>query len=135
MLRTASLKDTDQILELCNCHESRVDSDAEPMSRADVELNLKGVGEPGHAIVWDEAGRITAVCFVFIDSGRKRAELDLFFVESIPHAEDVFAAAISHLKSLGREFEVMSSANQKDAVTLKLIQSFGFELSQLLEAG
>ena len=127
MLRTASLKDTDQILELCNAHESRVDSDVEPMSRADVELNLKGVGEPGHTIVWDEAGRITAVCFVFIDSGRKRAELDLFFVESIPHAEDVFAAAISHLKSLGRKFEVMSSANQKDAVTLKLIQSFGFE--------
>ena len=57
MLRTASLKDTDQILELCNAHESRVDSDVEPMSRADVELNIKGVGEPGHTIVWDEAGQ------------------------------------------------------------------------------
>lgn len=127
MLRTASLEDTDQILGLCNAHEYRVDNDVEPMSRADIELNIKGVAEPGHTIVWEQDGDISAVCFVFSDTGRKRAELDLFYLNSIPHAEDVFAAALSHLKSLGRGFEVMSSANQKDEPTLQLIQSFGFK--------
>jgi mycothiol synthase len=127
MLRTASLKDTDQILALCNAHEARVDKAFEPMSRADVELNLKGVGEPGHTNVWEQDGEITAVCFVFRDIGRRRSELDLFYLDSIPHAEDVFAAALSHLRSLGQSFEVMSSANQKDEPTIQLIQSFGFK--------
>jgi mycothiol synthase len=127
MLRTASLKDADQILKVCISHELRVDKDVEPISKADVELSIKGVGEPGHTIVFDQDGQITALCFVFSDSGRKRVELDLFYLDSTPNAEDVFAAALSYLKSLGRGFEVLSSANQKDEPTLKLIQSFGFK--------
>jgi GNAT superfamily N-acetyltransferase len=127
MLRSASLKDADQILAVCIEHEQRVDKDVEPISRADVEMSITGVGEPGHTIVWDQDGKITALCFIVSDFGRKRVELDLFFLDSIPNAEDVFAAALSHLRSLGREFEVMSSANQKDEPTLKLIQSFGFK--------
>ena len=126
MLRTASLKDVDQILEVCISHEQRVDGDVEPITRADVELSIQGVGEPGHTIVFDQDGKITALAFVFSDSGRKRSEIDLFFLDSIVHAEDVFAEALSHIKSLGRGHEVMSSANQKDQPTLKLIQSFGF---------
>lgn len=127
MLRTASLKDMDQILALCIAHEQRVDKDVEPMSKADVEVSMTGVGEPGHTIVWDQDGKITAICFLVNDSGRKRCELDLFYLDSVPNAEDVFAAALSHLRGLGREFEVMSSANQKDEQTLKLIRSFGFK--------
>ena len=127
MLRSASLADTDQILDVCIRHEQRIDKDVEPISRADVEISIRGVGEPGHTIVWDQGGEITALCFIVTDSGRKRCELDLFFLESIPNAEDVFAASLSHIKSLGQGFEVMSSANQKDEQTLKLIQSFGFK--------
>jgi mycothiol synthase len=127
MLRSASLADIDQILDVCIRHEQRIDKDVEPISRADVEISIKGVGEPGHTIVWDQDGEITALCFVVTDSGRKRCELDLFFLDSLPNAEDVFAASLSHLKSLGRGFEVMSSANQKDLPTLNLIQSFGFK--------
>ena len=127
MLRTASLKDVDQILEVCRAHEARVDKDVEPISRADVELSITGTAEPGHTIVWDQDGKITALCFVFSYPGTKRAEIDLFFLDSVPNAEDVFASALSHLRGLGREYEVMSSANQKDAQTLKLIQSFGFK--------
>jgi GNAT superfamily N-acetyltransferase len=127
MLRSASLADIDQILDVCIRHEQRIDKDVEPISRADVEISIKGVGEPGHTIVWDQDGEITALCFLVTDSGRKRCELDLFFLDSLPNAEDVFAASLSHLKSLGRGFEVMSSANQKDLPTLNLIQSFGFK--------
>jgi mycothiol synthase len=127
MLRTASLRDTDEILELCNSHEQRVDSQVEPMTRADVELSIRGVDEPGHTIVFDRDGKITAVCFVITDTGRKRCELDLFFEGSVAHAEDVFAAALSHVKSLNLDLEVMSSANHKDEPTLSLIQSFGFK--------
>lgn len=126
MLRTASLKDVDQILSLCTQHEQRVDGGVEPISRADVEISITGIGKPGHTIVWDQSGRLTAVCFVVDDPGRKRSELDLFFLDSVPNAEDVFAAGLSHLKSLGRGFEVMSSANQNDTQALKLIRSFGF---------
>lgn len=127
MLRSASLKDVDQILAVCVEHEKRVDANAEPISRADVEISVRGIGEPGHTIVWDQDGKITALCFVQNDAARKRVELDLFFLNSLPHAEDVFAAALSHLRSLGRDFEVMSSASQKDEPTLKLIRSFGFK--------
>jgi mycothiol synthase len=127
MLRTASLKDTDEILQLCNSHEQRVDSQVEPMTRADVELSIRGVDEPGHTIVFDQDGKITAVCFVITDTGRKRCELDLFYGDSLAHAEDVFAAGLSHIKSINQDLEVMSSANQKDEPTLRLIQSFGFE--------
>lgn len=127
MLRTASLKDTDEILQLCNSHEQRVDSQVEPMTRADVELSIRGVDEPGHTIVFDQDGKITAVCFVITDTGRKRCELDLFYSDSLAHAEDVFAAGLSHVKSMKQDLEVMSSANQKDEPTLRLIQSFGFE--------
>lgn len=127
MLRTASLKDVDQILNVCVSHEGRVDKDVEPMTRADVEISIKGVAEPGHTIVWDQNGTITAVCFVLTDAGRKRYELDLFYLDSIPNAEDVLAAALTNLKALGREFEVTSAANQKDHSALKLFESFGFE--------
>lgn len=127
MLRIASLKDVDQILVVCNHHENRVDKEVEPISKADVEISIRGTGEPGHTIVWDQGGRISALCFVQTDIARKRAELDLFFLDSLPNAEDVFAAALSHLRSLGRDFEIMSSANQKDEPTLRLIQSFGFK--------
>lgn len=127
MLRTASLKDVDQVLNVCVSHEKRVDKDVEPMTKADVEISIKGVAEPGHTIVWDQNGTITAVCFVLTDAGRKRYELDLFYLDSIPNAEDVLAAALSHLKALGREFEVVSAANQKDHSALKLFESFGFE--------
>ena len=125
MLRTASLIDVDQILNVCVAHENRVDKSVEPMTRADVEISIKGVGVPGHTIVWDQAGQITAVCFVLTDAGRKRYELDLFYLDLIPNAEDVYAAALSHLRALGKEFEVTSAANQKDLATLKLIESFG----------
>ena len=127
MLRTASLRDTDEILALCNAHESRIDPDVEPMSRDDIELSIKGVGEPGYTIVNEENGRLDAVCFVVLDSGRLRCELDLFYLNSIAHAEDVFAAALAHLRGLGKGYEVMSSANQKDEPTLRLIESFGFD--------
>ncbi len=127
MLRTASLRDIDQILAVCTQHEKRVDPDVEPISRADIEHSIRGSGEPGHTIVFEQIGLITSVCFLVIDAGRKRCELDLFYLESIPHAEDVFAAALSYLRSMDRKFEVISAANQKDASTLTLIQSFGFE--------
>lgn len=127
MLRTASLKDVDQILSLCTQHEQRVDGGVEPISRADVEISITGIGKPGHTIVWDQSGRLTAVCFVVDDPGRKRSELDLFFLDSVPNAEDVFAAGLNHLRGLDRQFEIMSSANQKDDRALRLIQSFGFK--------
>lgn len=127
MLRTASLRDTDKILALCNEHERRVDPDVEPNSKDDIELAIKGISEPGHTIVMDHDGELSAVCFLIPDSARLRCELDLFFLDSLPDAEDVFAAALAHLKALGRGYEVMSSANQKDEQTLRIIKSFGFE--------
>ena len=127
MLRTASLRDTHEILALCNAHERRIDPDVEPLTHDDIELSIKGVGEPGYTIVNEENGRLDAVCFVVLDSGRLRCELDLFYLNSIAHAEDVFAAALAHLRGLGKGYEVMSSANQKDEPTLRLIESFGFD--------
>jgi mycothiol synthase len=127
MLRTASLRDTDEILALCNAHERRIDQEVEPLTRDDIELSIKGVGEPGYTIVNEENGRLDAACFVVLDPGRLRCELDLFYLDSIAHAEDVFAAALTHLRGLGKGYEVMSSANQKDEPTLKLIGSFGFD--------
>jgi mycothiol synthase len=127
VLRTASIKDLDQILAVCIEHELRIDRSAEPITRADVEISIRGTSEPGHTIVFDQDGDIQAVCFVVSDTGRERFELDLFFVAGTPSAEDVFAEGLRHIKSLGRGFEVMSAANQKDLQTLKLIESFGFE--------
>lgn len=127
MLRTASLKDVEKVLALCNAHEFRVDQGVEPMSKADVELNIKGVSEPGHTILWEEGQELTAVCFVFPDLGRKRCELDLFFSGSIPNAEDVFAEGLRHVSERYPGFEILSSANQKDRETIKLFESFGFE--------
>lgn len=127
MLRTASLRDTDEILALCNAHESRIDPEVEPLTRDDIEISIKGSGEPGYTIVNEENGSLTAVCFVVLDSGRLRCELDLFYLDSTVPAEDVFAAALTHLRGLGKGYEVLSSANQQDAQTLKLIESFGFE--------
>lgn len=127
MLRTATIRDTEKIQALCNAHERRVDPTVEPLTKDDIEITIKGIGEPGHTILQDHDGTLSAVCFVITDSARMRCELDLFYLDSIPDAQDVFAAALSHIKALDRGYEVMSSANQKDEQTLEIIRSFGFE--------
>jgi ribosomal protein S18 acetylase RimI-like enzyme len=124
MIRVATEHDAQELLELCNSHELRVDPDFEPMPLSEITTFLKGYEEPAHTLVLEDGG-IKAVMFIQTSTPRNQVNPDLFTVGTKAQTKELFDAGFEWLSQNRKGFDVRTYCNKMDTELLALFEESG----------
>lgn len=129
MIRLATQADAQELLQLCNQHEQRVDPDYEPLPLSDIEEAIRGPYEPSHPLVLEENG-IRAAVFIQTFTSRNRVEPDLFTIGTAEQTKRVFDAALEWIEQNRKGFEIRTFCNRNDADLTALFEASGLKFTR-----
>ncbi len=124
MIRVATLEDAQELLDVCNGHELRVDPDFEAMPLSEIVEFLNGYEEPAHTLVLDDNG-IKAVMFIQTSTPRNRVEPDFFTIGTKAQSKQLFDAGFAWLEQNRKGFDVRTFCNKLDTELLAMFEESG----------
>ncbi|MGA1627258.1 MAG: hypothetical protein ACO330_00235, partial [Aquiluna sp.] len=78
MFRPWREDDLEQLIALCNAHDSAIDPEFEDSSAEEIREELNGFYDEVMAQVYEEEGVITDLVTAQVDKKRERVEIDVF---------------------------------------------------------
>ena len=128
MFRSWKPEDLDQLVALCNAHDSAIDPEFEDSSVEEIKEELGGFYDDVLAEVFEVDGVITDLVTAQVDRKRKRVEIDVF---GLPASHD-YARSLERAISWSKEnypgFELRGTCNSKDPELRAANENAGFYL-------
>jgi len=128
MFRPWREDDLEQLIALCNAHDSAIDPEFEDSSAEEIREELNGFYDEVMAQVYEEEGVITDLVTAQVDKKRERVEIDVF---GLPEKHDYarsFELALSWANQHYANFEKRAVCNSRDAELRSAIEAIGFLL-------
>lgn len=120
--------DIDQLVALCNAHDSAIDPEFEDSSAEEIKEELRGFYDEVMAQVFEDKGVITDLVTAQVDKKRERVEIDVF---GLPERHDYarsFELALGWANEHYANFEKRSICNSRDIELRAAIEAIGFQL-------
>lgn len=128
MFRDWRDSDINQLVALCNAHDSAIDPEFEDSSVEEIKEELGGFYDEVMAKVYEDNGLITDLVTAQVDKKRERVEIDVF---GLPKKHDYarsFEFALSWTNEHYVNFEKRAMCNSKDFELRAAIEAIGFQL-------
>ncbi|NCV37453.1 MAG: hypothetical protein EBW70_05490, partial [Actinobacteria bacterium] len=128
MFRPWREDDLEQLIALCNAHDSAIDPEFEDSSAEEIREELNGFYDEVMAQVYEEEGVITDLVTAQVDKKRERVEIDVF---GLPEKHDYarsFELALSWANEHYARFEKRAMCNSRDIELRSAIEALGFLL-------
>ena len=128
MFRNWKDSDLDELVALCNAHDSAIDPEFEDSSVEEIKEELGGFYDEVMAQVFEENDVITDLVTAQVDKKRERVEIDVF---GLPQKHDYarsFELALSWSLKHFPNFEKRAMCNSRDLELRAAIEAIGFGL-------
>jgi len=120
--------DIDQLVALCNAHDSAIDPEFEDSSAEEIKEELRGFYDEVMAQVFEDKGVITDLVTAQVDKKRERVEIDVF---GLPERHDYarsFELALKWTNEHYANFEKRAMCNSRDIELRSAIEAIGSQL-------
>jgi len=120
--------DIDQLVALCNAHDSAIDPEFEDSSAEEIKEELRGFYDEVMAQVFEDKGVITDLVTAQVDKKRERVEIDVFGLQERHDYARSVELALKWTNEHYANFEKRAMCNSRDIELRSAIEAIGFQL-------